>query len=157
LPARRENATKRGIAKAIRRDVAKPGSTSGYSGTPLPKKLGIRAGSVARAIGAPDGFARTLGSLPEGAKLVTRGTAHRVLVFCRSQRELETAFDRATRAVAEGGSMWIAWPKLGSVLAGDLREPLVRGFGLARGWVDYKICAIDGTWSGLCFARRKPG
>jgi hypothetical protein len=61
----------------------------------------------------------------------------------------------ATKALAEGGAIWLVWPKKTSPLAGDLGEPVVRAFGLARAFVDYKICAIDADWSGLCFARRK--
>jgi hypothetical protein len=56
--------------------------------------------------------------------------------------------------IGDKGGLWIAWPKKTSPLAGDLTQPEVRRFGLAAGWVDYKVCAIDDTWSGLLFARR---
>ncbi len=135
-----------------------PGTMAGYSGTPLPKKLGIKPGSAVALLGAPEGFAeRTLGPLPEGATL----RAHaRVpfsvgLLFARSKADLERRFPAAAKAMGEPGALWIVWPKKASGVATDLDQSAVRAFGLARGLVDYKIAAIDETWSGLCFARRK--
>jgi len=61
----------------------------------------------------------------------------------------------ASHAVAEGGRLWIAWPKRAARVASDLTQNEVRAFGLAARWVDFKISAIDATWSGLCFARRQ--
>jgi hypothetical protein len=52
-------------------------------------------------------------------------------------------------------ALWIAWPKKAFGVATDLSENPIREFGLDSGWVDYKVCAIDETWSGLCFARKK--
>src|SRR3954453_3479055 len=136
----------------------------GYSGTPLPRKLGIKEGSVTALLGAPDGFEATLGPLPDGARLRRDGRGHPALV---------AAFPRSRRAPAGGGAgaggpgrrwdaaerlgapIWIAWPKKASGVATDLDENAVRDHGLARGWVDHKVAAIDETWSGLRFARRK--
>ncbi|HLH00436.1 MAG TPA: hypothetical protein VKX49_29290 [Bryobacteraceae bacterium] len=64
-------------------------------------------------------------------------------------------FPQAERSLNEGGKLWIAWPKQTSGVKTDVTQPAVREFGLAAGWVDFKICAIDQTWSGLAFARRK--
>ena len=77
------------------------------------------------------------------------------ILFARSAADLARRFDRAADAVAEGGRLWIIWPKKTSAIASDLTQNQVRQFGLARQWVDYKIAAIDPTWSGLAFARRK--
>jgi hypothetical protein len=136
-----------------------PGTMAGYAGTPLPKKLGIRAGVTVMLLGAPEGFEATLGTLPEGVTLrdQARETAEVVVQFVRSRADFERRFGIATRTVATGGRLWIAWPKKTSGLFKDLTETDVRAHGLAHQWVDYKICAIDATWSGLCFARRKGG
>jgi len=156
--------TWRSLPKALQRALASPperpanpGVLAGYSGTPLPRKLGIKAGTAVRLIGAPDDFAATLGELPEGASLVTRGQAPVVVAFLRSRRELAARFPRATAAAEDGGRVWLAWPKKASGVATDVTETHVRAHGLENGWVDFKICAIDATWSGLAFARRKVG
>ena len=105
--------------------------TSGYSGTPLPKKLGIGAESVVALLGAPAGFERTLGTLPDGVRLVQtlRGHVDLIVLFARSQADLGRRL--------------------------DLTEREVRAMGLATGLVDYKICAIDADWSGLKFTQRR--
>jgi len=154
----------RSIRSAVDAAIARPSPTpivpssiGGYSGTPLPKKLGIKPGSTVRLVGAPDGFEKTLGALPEDARLTTRGKTRteRVLLFCRSLAELDRRFPGAVSSLAENGSLWIVWPKKGSPLEGDLTQNHVRAFGLRRNFVDYKICAVDATWSGLCFSRAK--
>ena len=134
-----------------------PGTMDGYSGTPLAKKLGIRAGANVLLLGAPLGFERKLGELPDGVKLGKRahGKGNLILLFATSQADLRRRFPVARRAMADRASMWIAWPKQASGVATDLREPHVRAFGLAAGLVDYKVCAIDATWSGLLFTDRK--
>ncbi len=157
-------ATWRGIGGALRRAIASgarapivPVSLSGYSGTPLPKKLGVRPETTLCVLDGPEGFERTLRALPAGATVRTdvRKPAERVLLFVRSSAQLARGFARARKGLAAGGSIWIAWPKQGSGLAGGLTADAVRAFGLGRGFVDYKVCAIDATWSGLCFAARK--
>lgn len=148
------------LAKSLRqkpRQLAVPGTMAGYSGTPLPKELGIRPGARVAFAGAPAGFEKALGELPEGAR-TTRAAAGPVdvlLLFVRTQAELARRFPTAARRVADGGKLWLCWPKQASGEARDLGEAAVRAFGLARMWVDYKICAVDQTWSGLCFARRR--
>jgi hypothetical protein len=133
-----------------------PGTMEGYSGTPLPKKLGIKPDTTVALLGAPRSFERALAPLPEGVRLTrqARGRADRVLLFVRTRAELAKRFAAALRTLEEGGGLWIAWPKKASGLAKDLDEAGVRRFGLDRGLVDYKIAAIDATWSGLQFARR---
>jgi hypothetical protein len=134
-----------------------PGTMEGYSGTPLAKKLGIRAGASVLLLGAPAGFERQLGALPDGVKLgkKAQGKGSLILLFAASQADLRRRFPIARRAMADRASMWIAWPKQASGVATDLREPHVRAFGLKAGLVDYKVCAIDATWSGLMFTVRK--
>jgi hypothetical protein len=149
-----------GLRAALRAPREAPivrGSMEAYAGTPLPKKLGIRADSVVMLLGAPRDFPKTLGALPEGTRLKRRlaGEATLVLLFAQSQADLQRRFAAAAQAVAPGGSLWILWRKKASGQATDLGEKEVRAHGLARGFVDYKIASIDATWSGLRFARRR--
>ena len=129
---------------------------AGYSGTPLAKKLGIKADTAVALIDAPDRMEEQLAPLPErvGLRFDSGGSVRTALLFVRSRADLAAGFDGAAGCVEAKGHLWIAWPKKASGVATDVTEPLVRSFGLARGFVDYKICAIDATWSGLCFARR---
>ena len=152
------------VRTALRKAVAHPPAEpvvpssllAGYSGTPLPKKLGIKSKSLVSLVGAPKEFRRTLGSLPEGARLRNgpRGRADLTVWFAHSHRDLQRRI-RALARQANYGPLWIAWPKKASGVLTDLSEPVVRQAGLAAGLVDYKICAIDATWSGLLFSRRK--
>jgi CheY-like chemotaxis protein len=149
----------RGLEAAIRGAPAKPSSPSamaGYSGTPLPKKLGIKAASVVSLLGAPDGFEAKLLPLPDGTQVRRQArTANRVLFFVDSVAGMRRRFEAAARIVEDGGGLWVVWPKKASGVKTDVTETAVREFGLASGWVDYKICAVDETWSGLQFARRR--
>ena len=134
-----------------------PGSVfAGYSGTPLPKKLGIKPGSIVALVNGPPEFEVTLGPLPEGALLRPSGRGRRDLTICfaRSCRELDRRVDSLVK-VAEQGNVWIAWPKKASGVETDLTQTYVRKTGLDAGLVDFKICAIDATWSGLCFSLRR--
>jgi CheY-like chemotaxis protein len=132
-------------------------SFEAYVGRPLSAKLGIKVGSAVALVGAPQGFRETLGELPHGARLL--GEAQQecdlTLWFVRSVEELERGIGQMS-AQAHGGPLWIAWPKRASSIATDLSQQHVREMGLAARLVDYKICSIDKTWSGLLFTRRKP-
>ena len=135
-----------------------PASTlAGYSGTPLPKKLGIKQGSTVALVDAPPDFEQTLGALPEGVdlRLGVAGTPDVIILFTKARAHLEAGVPEMRESMADGGRLWLAWPKKASGVVTDVSEPVVREIGLAAGLVDYKICAIDATWSGLLFARRK--
>lgn len=129
---------------------------AGYSGTPLVKKLGITADSRLLLLGAPTGFEALLGALPPGVRVSTRPgkTADLIVCFVASTRELERRLPQVLRVLGQG--VWFAWPKKASGVVTDLTESVVRDRCLSLGLVDYKVCAIDATWSGLKFARRKP-
>ena len=133
-----------------------PGTMEGYAGTPLPKKLGIRPGGVVVLAGAPEDFERKIEPLPAAATLRRRlqGKADHILLFVKSAAEMEKKFHLAARCLADRGGLWIMWPKRSSGISSDLTQALVRKQGLDNGFVDYKICAVDETWSGLLFARR---
>ena len=122
-----------------------------YAGRPLSKKLGVKEGLAVTLLGAPPGFDETLGPLPAGVRLrrKARGSADLIVLFARSRAVLERRFAPATRCLRAGGSIWLAWPKRASGVATDLTQTDVRRYGLDRSLVDYKICSIDDTWSGL--------
>jgi hypothetical protein len=131
-------------------------SSAGYSGTPLPKKLGIREGSRVAVVSPPDGFTRALTPLPPGAQLRSgaRGRCDVVLFFVTRRAELSRRFPSFVRALETDGGLWVAWPKKTSGVATDLAFDTVQEIGLDAGLVDNKVCAIDATWSGLRFVRR---
>jgi hypothetical protein len=136
--------------------VAPSSSMDAYAGQPLVKKLGIKAGMKVALMNEPADFRQTVGSLPENAHFQEDALAGCSLAiwFIRSRADLNQALQISTDA--DGlQSVWLAWPKKASGFSTDLTQPVVRETGLARGWVDYKICAIDAVWSGLLFTRRK--
>ena len=127
-----------------------------YAGTPLAKKLGIKENSVVTLLGAPPGFEDTLGKLPAGVELRRHDPdpCGVNLWFVQSRLELESQIGEMG-ALAQGGGLWIAWPKKASGVVSDLSQAVVRRTGLDSGLVDFKICSIDATWSGLRFSLRK--
>lgn len=128
-----------------------PAVSAGYSGTPLAKKLGVSEDSTIALIGAPPGF--TIPDLPPGVVLrrSARAMSDVTLWFVGSRAELSARVaDLAGRAGK--GAFWICWPKRSSGVSTDVTEHAVRSAGLANGLVDFKIAAIDATWSGLRFA-----
>lgn len=149
-------ALKAALSKPVVNPVVHKSISGPYSGTPLPKKLGIKPGSTVSVIGAPEKVNAILGPLPKGATLLAnaRRTCDVILWFVTRQRDLEKRIDAIGRRVGRG-SLWIIWPKKTSGVATDVSERTVRETALAHGLVDYKICAVDDTWSGLRFAVRK--
>ena len=135
--------------------MSAPGA--GYSGTPLPRKLGIGAGARVALIAAPEGFAAVLGALPDGARVHTRlrGRFDVIVAFTTRRAALERRLPTLRAALEPVGGLWLAWPKRASGVATDLGDNEVRTLGLATGLVDNKVCAIDETWSGLRFVYRR--
>jgi hypothetical protein len=127
-----------------------PGTMDAYSQTKLEPKLGVRDGTTIRLLHPPDGFEQALRRAQPAEH-----TADLVLLFVRDSGELGRDFEAAKGAIAPGGSLWICWPKKTSRLASDLTQVSVRRYGMDRGLVDFKVAAIDDTWSGLRFAREK--
>ena len=151
------------VRAAIASQPAKPAvpatALAGYSSTPLPKKLGIKPGMRVALLDAPEDFEATLGVLPEAATLRTglRGAPGLVVWFVRKESGLRERVEGITARVGQA-HLWIAWRKrlaLDRAEAAECpTERSVREAGLAAGFVDFKVCAIDATWSGLLFARR---
>lgn len=153
-----------GLGPALQEAIASPpadpvtpkSSFDAYAGTPLIVKLGIKPDSVVRLVDAPAGFEDVLGELPSGAA-VRRGSEQAgdlSIWFVRSRAGLESDMPAMVELAAES-PLWIAWPKKASGRATDLTQQIVREAGLAAGLVDYKVCSIDRTWSGLLFRRRR--
>ena len=152
------------MVASIRQAIANPpidpvvpkSKFAGYSGTPLPKKLGVKANSIVALADAPGDFETTLGELPPGTKVIRRTEPYAdvTLWFLNSLEDLRKGIERMGK-IAGDGRLWICWPKKASGIVTDVTQNEVRSTGLASGLVDFKICAIDATWSGLCFTRRK--
>ncbi len=127
----------------------------GYSGTPLPKKLGIKAGFRAQLANAPAEVLAELSDALAECKVLKQGDGMDfVMLFSKSRTELTKEFTRLAKALAPAGMLWVSWPKKSSGVATDVDENVVRGIGLDAGLVDVKVCAVTEVWSGLKFVRR---
>jgi hypothetical protein len=125
---------------------------AGYSGTPLVKKLGIKAGDRLALVAAPGGFERELDGLPDTVKIVgERSEAEVAIAFAQSMVDFKKRFSAASKRMTTDGMIWAAWPKKASGIQSDLDELKIREFGLGIGLVDIKVCAINARWSGLKF------
>ncbi len=124
---------------------------SGYSGTPLTTKLGIKEGHRLAFPGAPEEFAGLLGELPDGTAVRTRaaGPLDVIVFFTLRRSELARRMPALRRAMDPAAGLWIAWPKRSSGVATDLTEDVVRALAYENALVDNKVCAINDTWSGL--------
>jgi hypothetical protein len=127
-----------------------------YSGTPLPRKLGIKPGAVVAFLDAPDGFGETIGTLPDGVEVrrAARGALDVVVLFVVRHDRLAARFGTAAKALVPDGGLWVAWPKKRSAVPTDLDFGTVQRVGLDAGLVDNKSCAIDETWQALRFVVR---
>ena len=138
--------------------VVPPSPMEGYSGTPLPRKLGLKPASTVALLGAPDGFDATLGELPDGARVYATGEGgpmRRGAVVCEVAGGAGRGDGPDWGQRLGGGRLWIIWPKKASGVVTDVTQQLVREVGLGAGMVEYKVCSVDATWSGLLFAQRK--
>jgi hypothetical protein len=132
---------------------------TGYSQTPLSKKLGIKPHSRIAAVGAPEAFYQTLEPLPEEVSMDNdlSGTHDLdvIVFFCRTQAELDSRLKELAVTLAPAGGLWVAWPKKSSRVATDLEFASVQAAGLQLGLVDNKVCSIDEVFSGLRFVVRR--
>ena len=122
---------------------------AGYSGTPLPKKLGIKPGHRVMVLSAPEGFEAV--ALPGDVTVVrsARGKADVIVSFHTERADLARRMPKLREAMEPNAGLWIAWPKRASKVATDLTEDVVRELALENVLVDNKVAAIDETWSGL--------
>jgi len=127
----------------------------GYSGTPLPKKLGIKAGFRVRFANAPgEVLAELAGALAECKVLQQGDGLDFAMLFTTARAELTKEFSRMAKRLSPAGMLWVSWPKKSSGVATDLNDNVVRKIGLDAGLVDVKVCAVTEIWSGLKFVRR---
>ena len=131
--------------------------TPGYSGTPLAKKLGMKAGARVCLIGAPPGFRKSLEPLPEGVSFGSKlaKSCDIVHVFTASKSELAKILEGCRKTLEPDAAIWISWPKKASRVPTDITEDTIRAVALPMGLVDIKVCAVDETWSGLKLVLRK--
>ena len=132
--------------------------TVGYSGTPLPKKLGLKAGMSMAVLNPPPNLDAILGELSDRVVTSRRLTGHRdlVLIFVTRQVDFASRVPAMINAIAPDGMIWVAWPKRASKIETDMTEDVIREIVLpSSGLVDVKVCAIDQVWSGLKLVIRK--
>lgn len=144
------------LSNPLSAPVAPASGMAAYAEVPLPRKLGIKKGFVVILQGAPEGWDEELTPLPEGA-MVTRefGQSHDLtLWFVLSESQLRAQLAQMAPFAIKGG-LWVIWPKKRSSSAGGLSQALVRSICMAAGLVDFKICSLDDTWSGLQFSLAK--
>jgi hypothetical protein len=138
------------MAKAVR--------PAGGAGTPLPAKLGLKAGQRTLVVDAPPAVEASLAPALAATMRLSRLAAFDfALAFVGSRAALAASLDRLAPKLDDAGMLWIAWPKKASGVATDMTEDAVRDDALPRGLVDVKVCAIDATWSGLklCWRRER--
>jgi hypothetical protein len=132
-------------------------AASGYSGTPLAKKLGIKAGTTLLPVGAPDDYLELLAPLPDDVVLA-RGPSAGVDVvhlFTTQQKDLARHLASLRKSLKPEAAIWISWPKKASKVPTDVTEDVIRAAALPLGWVDIKVCAVTEVWSGLKLVVRK--
>ncbi|MGA2346598.1 MAG: DUF3052 family protein [Candidatus Sulfotelmatobacter sp.] len=128
----------------------------GYSGTPLPKKLGIKPGLSVGFVDLPSEVRAELSTELAACEIVSdrKTPLDFAMVFTKSETQLTKEFERVAKRLAPAGMLWVSWPKKSSGVATDLDDNVVREIGLAAGLVDVKVCAVTDVWSGLKFVRR---
>jgi hypothetical protein len=126
----------------------------GYSGTPLPKKLGIKERFRVALLDLPADVKIELSSALAGCKSVKDGPVDFAMIFMKTADALRKQFPRYAKQLAPAGMLWVTWPKKASGVATDLNENEVRRIGLEAGLVDVKVCAVSEIWSGLKFVIR---
>jgi hypothetical protein len=131
--------------------------SAGYSGTPLAKKLGIKAGVRVSTPGAPSNYRKLLVPLPEGVDFQARVTKTTDVVhfFTASKAELAKNLVSWLKVLGPDAAIWVSWPKKTSKVPTDITEDTIRAVALPMGLVDIIVCAVDDTWSGLKLELRK--
>jgi hypothetical protein len=131
---------------------------AGYSGTPLWKKLGYKAGVPSLVDGAPAGY-RSLLTLPADVKVAWLSRTAKgigfVHVFATKSSQLSAKLKSYRGSIAPNGVIWVSWPKKSSGVETDVTEDVIRDLALPMGLVDIKVCAVDEVWSGLKLVIRK--
>lgn len=124
---------------------------SGYSGTPLAKKLGIKPGFKIRLANQPDHYYDLFSDLPADFKELNEIKIKKDFIhyFTKSAVQLKKDIRQLRQEIEQNGIIWISWPKKASKVESDLNEEIIRDVALNNGLVDVKVCAVDEIWSGL--------
>jgi hypothetical protein len=124
---------------------------AGYSGTPLPQKLGLKPNEYVVLINAPKNYSELLGEIPPGIVFSERmKTGVRFVHFFSTKRsELQKKLVTLRKQLTDDGTLWISWPKKSAGVPTDITEDVIRAVALPLGFVDVKVCAVDEIWSGL--------
>jgi len=124
---------------------------AGYSGTPLPQKLGIKPSTIVVAMDPPENYRKLLTPVPSGVNFATRpvGNTQFVHLFVKERRALAEHLRQLRQKIAEDAVVWVSWPKKSSGVPTDITEDVIRAVALPLGFVDIKVCAVDEVWSGL--------
>jgi len=125
--------------------------TTGYSGTPLAKKLGILQGFKIRLINPPDYYYDLLYDLPTGIKELKGKKIKKNFIhyFATNATQFNKDIKQLRQEIEENGMIWVSWYKKSAKIETDLNENIIRDIALNNGLVDVKVCAIDEVWSGL--------
>jgi len=132
--------------------------TTGYSGTPLAKKLGLKKDDHVLLYNIPEHYFKLFTDLPSLLNIlnsIEEDTADLVHLFFTSHSEMKSNLSRFILAMKKKGVLWVRWPKRSSAIVTDLNRDLIREYVLGNGLVDIKVAAIDNDWSGLKFVYRK--
>ena len=126
-------------------------ATTGYSGTPLAKKLGIKEGFVIGLINAPHYYYKLFTDFPINVvESVHRKELKDIIhFFPKDARELNKLLPQLKKQIVANGMIWVSWPKKAAKIPTDVTEDLIRNYALSIGLVDIKVCAVDEVWSGL--------
>lgn len=130
---------------------------TGYSGTPLIKKLGFTTALKVWVVNAPQGYETWLKDLPPEVKLVKTAkppiaAAH---LFVVASVELDALLSKLRHDLKQDGFVWVSWPKKSAKVPTDITEDTIREIALPLGFVDVKVCAVSEVWSGLKLVIRK--
>jgi hypothetical protein len=150
-------AIRKTIGTPVKKPVRPPQMMGRSRDGDLARKLGIKPQLPVVLWGDADFLGELIGDATPVLRRSVKGQAQLFLCVTRSTFDVETAFDTVSATYAEGTLLWIVHPKQSSRLRADFNQNDVREIGLAHGWVDFKVCAVDADWSGLEFARRKTG
>lgn len=131
-------------------------SDAGYSGTPLPKKLGFKPGQTILLLRAPAHYHHLVAG-SDVAFVGAASEADAAHVFLHGGEDIASTATRAISCLRNGGTLWLSWAKKSSPLHAGITEDGLRTEVLPLGWVDVKVCAVDADWSGLKFLKRKGG
>ena len=125
--------------------------SSGYSDTPLAKKLGLKEGLNVRIVNQPDHYFNLFEELPKSIEFHHERNSKKDLIhyFAKDAKELESDILSLKHEITTNGAIWISWPKKSSKIVTDITEDTIRNLALVCGLVDVKVCAIDEVWSGL--------